>query len=152
MILVLLGISIALLVVGSIMVEKMYNEIPGYVLCVIGGAGGFIFLIATLCLTIEVSSLSTIDDKISMYQEENAKIEADIAATVAQYQEYETGIFTSVAPDSSMTLVALYPDLKSDTLVQKQIEVYIENNNKIKELKAEQISGSVKRWWLYFGG
>ena len=35
--------------------------------------------------------------------------------------------------------------------VQKQIEVYINNNEKIKSLKEDNITGNVKRWWLYFG-
>lgn len=109
-------------------------------------------LIAVLVLSIEVSNLKVIDQRIEMYQEENAKIEQQISETVKQYQEYESEIFTEVAPESAVTLVALYPELKSDTLVQKQIEVYLENNEKIKDLKEDKIKGSVKRWWLYFGG
>lgn len=86
-----------------------------------------------------------------MYEEENTKIEQQIADVVTQYQEYEAGIFTEVAPESAMTLVALYPELKSDTLVQSQIEVYADNNKQIKELKCMAINTSVIRWWLYFG-
>ena len=86
-----------------------------------------------------------------MYEEENTKIEQQIADVVTQYQEYEAGIFTEVAPESAMTLVALYPELKSDTLVQSQIEVYADNNKQIKELKCKAINTSIIRWWLYFG-
>jgi hypothetical protein len=46
----------------------------------------------------------------------------------------------------------MYPDLKADTLVQKQIETYVANNNTIKELRTDKINGKVYRWWLYFGG
>lgn len=109
-------------------------------------------LIAVLVLSVQVSNLKVIDQRIEMYQEENAKIEQQISETVKQYQEYESEIFTEVAPESAVTLVALYPELKSDTLVQKQIEVYLENNEKIKDLKEDKITGNVKRWWLYFGG
>ena len=87
-----------------------------------------------------------------MYQEENSKIEQQIADIVEQYQKYETDIFMDVAPDTAVTLVALYPELKSDTLVQSQIEVYTENNKIIKSLRDQQIKGDVYRWWLYFGG
>lgn len=34
---------------------------------------------------------------------------------------------------------------------QKEIEVYIENNAKIKQLKEEKINLAIKKWWLYFG-
>jgi hypothetical protein len=60
--------------------------------------------------------------------------------------------FTEVSPDSAITLVSLYPELKADELVKKQIEVYVANNEKIKELKEKKIMGNVYRWWLYFGG
>lgn len=124
----------------------------GFVVSVVSFLALVVCLIAALVLSIQVSNLKVIDQKIEMYQEENAKIEEQISETVKQYQEYESGIFTEVAPESAVTLVALYPDLKSDTLVQKQIEVYLENNEKIKGLKEDKINGSVKRWWLYFGG
>ena len=92
-----------------------------------------------------------IDKKIAMYEEENAGIEQQITDVVKQYQEYESGIFKDIAPESVITLVTLYPELKSDTLVQSQIEVYIENNKEIKELKNMTVNASFYRWWLYFG-
>ena len=71
---------------------------------------------------------------------------------VERYMEYESGVFTEVSSDSAITLVALYPELKSDVLVESQIELYVENNKKITELMETKINGSVTRWWLYFGG
>ena len=49
-----------------------------------------------------------------------------------------------------MTVVTLYPDLKSDTLVAKQIETYITNNDKIKALKEEKINQELIGWWFNF--
>lgn len=154
MILVILGICIALIVMGIILSDKLNWELDwvGGLLIGIGFVAGIIALIVTIVLTICVSDLYVIDEKITMYQEENAKIEEQIAATVEKYMQYEADVFKEVSPDSSITMVALYPELKSDTLVQSQIEVYIENNNKIKSLKEDKINGSVYRWWLYFGG
>lgn len=151
MILVILGISLALLIGGCILMSTSYNEDPGEFISGFGLVIFVIALIAAIILGVNVSKLNVIDDQIAMYQEENTRIEEQIAATVDQYQKHETEIFTGAKPESSITLVALYPELKSDTLVQKQIEVYTENNKKIKELKEAKITGSVKRWWLYFG-
>ena len=53
--------------------------------------------------------------------------------------------------ESSITLVSLYPDLKSDELVKKQIEVYESNNKEIREMKEKKINLKVLKWWLYFG-
>ena len=108
--------------------------------------------IILLVLIHSIVSLNVINEKITMYEKENAEIEIQIAETIQSYQEYEKEIFTEVAPDSSITLIALYPELKSDALVSKQIEVYISNTNQIKTLKTEQINGYICRWWLYFGG
>ena len=152
MILVILGIAI-LGIIGGILIACYANEdeigfgISGISLVVL-----VIALIATIWLGVDVSRLGVIDDKIEMYQEENTKIEEQISAAVESYQKYETDVFTEVKGESAISLVALYPELKADTLVQKQIEVYLANNTKIKELKEEQINGDVIRWWLYFGG
>lgn len=104
------------------------RETAGYGLQLIGVLISIFATIALVALLIFVINRVGIDKKIAMYEEENAKIEQQIADMVKQYQEYETGIFTEVTPESSIALVTLYPELKSDTLVQSQIEVYVENN------------------------
>lgn len=153
MILVILAVSIICMVVGIIISEKCYNvDFIGAGIATVSGLVLIISLIVTIAIGYHVSELKVIDDKITMYQEENARIEEQIATVVSEYQAYETEIFTTVKPDSAMTLVALYPELKADTLVQSQIEVYLKNNDKIKELKETNINGDVYRWWLYFGG
>lgn len=91
-----------------------------------------------------------IDEKIVLYQEENTKIEEQIASVISDYQEYELGIIKECAPDKAVTMISLYPELKSDTLVAKQVDVYLENNNKIKQLKEEQINQKVIGWWFNF--
>lgn len=151
MIIVILAVTIALSAIGIALMTVADSKFITPLITGIGVICFIIAFIAMLCLWNSVTNLRVIDDKIAMYQEENAKIEAQIAETVTQYQQYETDIFKEVSPDSAITLVTLYPELKADTLVRKQIDVYVENNEKIKELKEEKISGSVTRWWLYFG-
>lgn len=153
MILVLLVVSILIFAAGMIYfcVKDEDSEFVTPLLSVVGAVGFVICFIATVWLTIAVSGLKVIDEKIAMYEEENKNIETQIAETVQEYQQYESGVISKVAPESAVTLVALYPDLKSDTLVNKQIEVYLANNEKIKSLKEQEITGNIKRWWLYFG-
>lgn len=150
MIIVIFLVCIGILILGG-WLAWCDCEISSGITLVCGIIGGIVSFIAMIVLLIQVSCLATIDKRIEMYQEENSKIESQIAECVTQYQQYESGIFVETAPDSAMTLVALYPELKADQLVSKQIEVYIENNNKIKELKEQSINGDVTRWWAYFG-
>lgn len=111
-----------------------------------------IALVGVGVTSIMLSHSFVIDEKLAMYEEENTKIEERIATVVEQYQQYESDIFESVAPKDAVTYVSLYPELKSDSLVQTQIEVYMANNEKIKSLREEKIDAKILKWWLYFGG
>lgn len=112
-------------------------------------------ILSIIAMVVNINTIvddKIIDQQIAMYQEENANIEAQIANCVTQYQQHETNIFSEVAPESAVTLVTLYPDLKSDALVAKQIEIYIANNEAIKGLKEDKLDVITARWWVYFGG
>ena len=109
-------------------------------------------IIAICSLAPKVATESVIDSKIAMYQEENANIEQDIDKIVQEYLEHEHDTFADLkTEESSITLVTLFPELKSDTLVQQQLEIYVSNNAKIKALREEKIELSKIRWILYFG-
>lgn len=149
MLIVILLIGIILLFVGLRLMENY--DLIGEVITFLGGVSALISIIALIPLAIIVSNLSTIDERIEMYQTENVTIEQQIANVVSEYQSYETEIITTITPDEAMTLVSLYPELKSDTLVKSQIDIYISNNNEIKELRNEKISGRVFKWWVCFG-
>ena len=86
-----------------------------------------------------------------MYEEENASIEESIDVTVRSYMDFEASTYGELKDKDAINLVSLFPELKSDTLVQKQIEVYVANNDKIKQLKEEKIDLSKSKWKLYFG-
>lgn len=70
---------------------------------------------------------------------------------VKEYMEHEDNTFENARSKDTMTLVSLYPELKSDSLVKEQISVYNKNNAQIKKLKEKKIDVSVAKWWLYFG-
>lgn len=152
MILVILAVAIVVIVVGAIIYDKSYNyEAAGEALAVIGGIVGVIALLATIVLICANGSNYGIDQKIELYESENQQIEEDIAVLVNEYMKHEENIFVECTPDSSISLVALYPELKSNLLVEKQIEIYVSNTEEIKSLKSQRISASLIKWWLYFG-
>lgn len=121
--------------------------------CVAIGGGGFaIFLL--ICLFSQIDGLVSgryIDQKIDMYTEENTNIENQINELVKQYMDYESDTYSDFKGDSAITLVTLYPELKSDELVKSQIDIYTNNNQKIRELKENKIDLKSAKWWLYFG-
>ena len=115
------------------------------------GIVSVIFFIWVFSLANTVGTGHTIDSKIAMYEEENKSIENSIDITVKSYMDYEASTYQEIKDKDGIDLVALFPELKSDTLVQKQIEVYLANNDKLKELKEKKIDLSKAKWKLYFG-
>ena len=117
----------------------------------IGGIITGLSLLVTLFLGAECSQARIVDDKIALYEQQNEDIEAEIAAIVSAYQAYEQDTFDKVGENISPTMVfALYPELKSDTLVAKQIDLYVANNKTITELKASKFHYELCRWWICF--
>lgn len=113
--------------------------------------GLIIILMSFVSLLALVSSGSIIDSKIELYQSQNAEIESKVQATVASYLAHEKQTYKNLRPDNAITVALGYPELHSNELVKKQIEVYEDNNKKIMGLKEEKLNQSVYKWWLYFG-
>ncbi len=129
----------------------IFSIVIGNDLTTLFSAIAFVLLIWGLLLIYDVGTGYTIDYKIDMYQKENASIEESIDMTVKSHMNYEASTYGELKDKDAMNLVSIIPELKSDELVQKQIEVYVNNNDKIKELKEKKIELSKSKWLLYFG-
>lgn len=121
---------------------------------------GFIELIIVSAIIFNASQICQLkisDKKIEMYEEENNNIQNSISQIVESYKNYEQNTYSESLKniDTNNTdiivLTQLYPELKSNEMVNKQIDIYQENNNKIKGLKEERINNEIAKWWLYFG-
>lgn len=113
--------------------------------------GSLLFLAVVIMLGF-ICTESRIDNKIAMYEEENTSIETSVVVAVEKYLEHEQVIFDDIKGENLQTLLVVYPEIKADQLITKQIELFIDNNTKIKELKEEKISLGVLRFLVYFGG
>lgn len=157
MLILLFILSVIALIVFCVLQFKFHSGDTGshLVFVLFSWISGFIALISLweICdLSTTVFTESTIDNKIKMYQEENANIEQDIDKIVKEYLKHEHDTYADLkTEESSITLVTLFPDLKSDNLVQQQLEIYVKNNSTIKSLRKEKIDISKKKWLLYFG-
>lgn len=116
--------------------------------------GGFVIKLGVLVyLLIKLIEMRVINEKIELYTNQNNEIENKIAVVVKQYMEHENKTFKDLKTDTSyITLTTLYPELKSDKLIEKEIALYEANNTKIITLKEQKINERVYKWWLYFGG
>lgn len=149
MITLLLVISVVLLVVSVMMSDDYGNDIWEFLAMIFSFTSVILFIIFICCIFILSGKHATIQ-KIEMYQEENTKIENQISELVNQYMEYEKETFKGIKTESSIALVSLYPELKSDKLVDKQLNIYYKNSNKIKALKSKKLEYSTYKYLLCF--
>lgn len=156
-------IGVILLVTGAIRCGKVDSDTkrqrnyegdwcPGQPRKVIGCVIIVGAIIVAISLTISVVNGWTIQEKIDLIEAENANIDSQILETVENYKDYEQSTFDKVSDRSADIIVQLYPELKSDELVAKQIEIYTDNKQRIISLKEELINQKPYKWWLYFGG
>ena len=120
---------------------------------VFSGFGSLISVVALIGIIINIGILingRTFDDKIEMYEQENAAIEQSVDVLVKDYYKHESDTYSSLKPENAVLFASAYPELQSNELATKQLEIYVDNNNKIKELKEDQINLSRNRFWLYF--
>ena len=143
MMLFLIAISIIIAIVMAIKDDE----------CIIFPIGAFVIKLGIVCwLLAKIVEGRTIEDKIELYQTQNKEIEEKVEIAVKQYMQFENNTYTELKTDSYITLVTLYPDLKSDTLISEEITLYEKNNRKITKLKEQKINIRTYKWWLYFGG
>ena len=150
MFIVITFLAIIIIVLGVIIDEKSYGS--GDVFFLIGIPACIVSLIASFILGVLISSSWVVDEKINMYEAENKKIDSQICTIVENYKGYEKETFESLKNKNADTLISLYPELKTDTLVKEQIKIYTNNRKKIIKFKQDKIDVKPLRWWLYFGG
>lgn len=148
-----LVISIVLFIICFIIDNKCGGVVGAIaeIMEVVFGIAALLSAVLSLGLLISMSYDLGVNDTIVMYQEENAAIEEQIGQLVENYMDYETDTFSNLKGESSIVLISMYPELKSDKLVEAQIDAYMDNSKEIKHLKETAIGLSKSKWLLYFG-
>ena len=137
---------IIFVIIGIVItIKDEWEEVsPIYWLCAV--------VVTILALIVIISTYPfKISDKLAMYEEENTRIEEKVKSTVQGYMNYESDTYKNLVENADLeTLLIKYPELNSNELVKSEIELYKENNKKIKELREQEITKSVWDWWLKF--
>lgn len=128
--------------------EGIYDT---FLTCLVINGFLLLFLLGALFFLInDIVSASVIDKKIAMLQEENTLIEQELTSIVNSYKDYEKEVINNVG--QMATILITFPELKTNELVIKQMDIYVKNNDKIKSLKESKIDAQTSKWWVYFGG
>lgn len=151
MLIVFCVILIILIAIG-LTINEFVDTTVGSFLSFVFSVFLVICIIVGIRMMDDIAEGKVIDEKIAVYEQENEKIETAIDVLVKEYMTQEEKIMIKTAnKESLITLVQLYPDLKSNDLVKKQMDIYVNNNKKIKKLKTEKLNISKTKWWLYLG-
>ncbi len=151
MLIVIFVIGLLILGVGIFIYLKQGDEAIYCSLNTIGIIISSLAIIVGIAVSTEYVPIITIDDKIEIYKNENFKIEQQISVIVDNYMEHESETFKNVKDKDAISLISMFPELKSDKLVAKQINIYVKNNKKIKALECEKLRYRIYAWWLFFG-
>lgn len=151
MLIVFCVILIILIAIG-LTINKFVDTTVGSFLSFVSSVFLVICIMVGVYMMDDIAEGKVIDEKIAVYEQENKKIETAIDVLVKEYMTKEEKIMIKTAnKESLITLVQLYPDLKSNDLIKKQMDIYVNNNKKIKELKTKKLNISKTKWWLYLG-
>lgn len=153
MITLLLAIALGFVLLAEI-IDGSTNKfgflavVPG----VLGTVFAIIFGIWTLWNIITVASGFGIQEKIEIYEEQNAQIEQSIDAAVKAYCEHEQITYVQMSDGAVALVAAAYPELASSELVKTQMEVWTSNTHELKKMKSKLVDFNKARYFLYFGG
>ena len=124
------------------------SVIPG----VLGVVLAIVFGIWTFWNIIVVADGFGIEEKIGIYEEQNAQIEQSIDAAVKAYCEHEQITYVQMSDGAVALVAAAYPELASSELVKTQMEVWTSNSEELKKMKSKLVDFNKARYFLYFGG
>lgn len=149
----IIWIILVILVIGSFAIDAWLDACGDVATIgvVVFGVASIVAFAAGIVLAVDVQGGKLLDQKIELAQTQNADIENKIKIVVDNFLSHEKDTYKALKPDEVILAATTYPELQSNAMVQKQIEVYEENNKKITSLKEQKINLSLKKWWLYFG-
>jgi hypothetical protein len=144
MLYILLLIGLILLIVGMTKYE--------YALEVLGSIIFTVFLFVTaIVVGLYNYDKSTIDSRLPVIEEQNTMVLSQIEPLVQQALEYESNTYKDFKLDANklIAFTQLYPDLKANDFLNKQIDIILANQQEIKQLKLAKATLNAYHFWLW---
>lgn len=94
----------------------------------------------------------TNDKQIAVIQEENEIVKKQIEPIIERYLNHEKETFEKIKIDGdNVVAYGMFPELKGNEIVQRSIQVIIDNQEKITQLKLEKANLDKYKIWLFIG-
>lgn len=94
---------------------------------------------------------STAASKLEVLNEQNELVLTQIEPLVQQAMNYESNTYKEfkLTPENIIAFGSMYPQLQANSFIQSQINIIIENQKEIKDLKLKIASLNAYRLWLF---
>ena len=94
---------------------------------------------------------STAASKLEVLNEQNEIVLAQIEPLVQQAMNYESNTYKEfkLTPENIVAFGNMYPQLQANSFIQSQINIIVENQKEIKDLKLRIASLNAYRLWLW---
>ena len=116
----------------------------------------FFFVCVTILVLIGVgvsynNTKSTAASKLEVLNEQNEIVLAQIEPLVQQALNYESNTYKEfkLTPENIVAFGNMYPQLQANSFIQSQINIIVENQKEIKDLKLRIASLNAYRLWLF---
>lgn len=114
-----------------------------------------LFFFPTLIALIVVLSFyndakTTSKERLEVLTQYNTEIIHDLEPMVNRYLDYEKSTYSDLKLNTN-TLLALsvYPEIKSNQFIMKQIDVYLKNQEAIKKIKLSIANLKSYKFWIF---
>jgi hypothetical protein len=144
MLYILLAVGLILIIFGITKYEDVLQVI-GAVIFVI------IFFITAIVIGVYNFDKSTINNRLSILEEQNQIVLSQIEPLVQQALDYESNTYKDFKLDANKIVAfsQMYPDLKANDFLNKQIDIILANQAEIKQLKLDKASLNAYHFWLW---
>ena len=147
MLYILLFIFICCIIISSKASYELEDILVGI------GLVGFIgTIIALLIVGSNYNSIkSTANAQMEVLNSQNEIVLAQIEPLVQQAMDYESNTYKELkmTPENVIAFSNMYPQLQANTFIQSQIDIIVENQKEIKDLKLKIASLNAYRLWLF---
>lgn len=144
MLYILLFIGLVLLIIGMTQYEDVLSAL---------GAGIFIIFLFVTAIAVGIYNYdkSTVDTRLIILEEQNQVVLSQIEPIVQHALEYESNTYKDFKLDADklIAFTQLYPDLKANSFLNKQIDIILANQQEIKKLKIDRASLNAYHFWLW---
>ena len=153
MLYILLFIFICIIIYGVIHDRCIdhYSEIV-VILTGVGTVVLIILIIATIIAGTKYNSIkSTATAQLEVLNSQNEIVLAQIEPFVQQAMNYESNTYKEfkLTPENIIAFGNMYPQLQANSFIQSQINIIVENQKEIKDLKLRIASLNAYRLWLW---